>query len=434
MAVTGAQLIQAIERREISYSTDLQNDLDASQATVSRLLKAAGRRVYRLGKGRNTRYSLLHPLFTIQPLYRIDPSGVPEQLAEIAPLINDRYALKADCPQAWLTGLNGTSLFDSLPYFLDDLRPQGFLGRRIAQQLGAPYPADPRRWSPTQVLIYLLEYGADLPGDLILGNRALATATRPPQETPVDNYPQLAEQVLSGPVPGSSAGGEQPKFTAFGQAGHVIVKFSPRGGGPEAIRWRDILIAEHHAGQALREAGLEAADSRLYDFDGRTFLEVGRFDREGALGRQPMISLASINAEFSGEGHDWVAALRQLVQMQLVDEADLQTASHAQLFGQWIGNTDMHLGNLSFRPKENGFHLLPLYDMAPMRWAPVRGELPQDTTLAPPVRDHRDKEAWFKTGKLALEYWHRLSNEECLSSEFRHVSAQVRQWVKARLG
>jgi len=363
-----------------------------------------------------------------------DPAGVPEQLAEISPLVHSRYAVRAGRPQTWLTGLDGTGLFDDLPYFLDDLRPQGFLGRQIARQLGAPWPADPRRWTATQVLTYLMEYGGDLPGDLVLGNRVLTTATRPPQETSVDNYPGLAEQVLSGPVPGSSAGGEQPKFTAFGAAGHVLVKFSPHGRGPEAIRWRDILIAEHHAGQVLRGAGLDVADSRLYDLDGRMFLEVVRFDREGALGRHPMISLASIDAEFAGEGQDWIATLRQLVQTKLVDQADLQTASQAQLFGQWIGNTDMHLGNLSFRPEENGFRLLPLYDMAPMRWAPMRGELPQDLVLTPPVRDPDNEEPWFRIGALAIEYWRRLADEERLSPTFRAVTDQIRRWTEVRLG
>ena len=433
MAVTSEQLIQALEQRGIAYSADLQDYLGASQATVSRLLKTAGRRVYRLGRGRNTRYSLLHSLFTVQPLYRLDPAGAPEQLADIAPLIHDRYDVQPRRPQSWLAGLNGTGLFDSLPYFLDDLRPQGFLGRQIARQLGAPYPADPRRWNATQVLTYLLEYGADLPGDLVLGNRALTAATRRPRETAVDEYPTLAEQVLSGAVPGSSAGGEQPKFTAYGHAGHVMVKFSPRGSNPEATRWRDMLIAEHHASQVLRGAGLEAAENRLRDLDDRMFLEVLRFDREGALGRHPAISLASIDAEFSGEGHDWVVSLRQLLQMKLVDETDLEKVTYAQLFGQWIGNTDMHLGNLSFRPEANGFRLLPLYDMAPMRWAPVRGELPGDTTLTPPVRDPKTEALWFKSGALASEYWRTLAGENRLSPAFRTIAHKTRQWIESIL-
>ncbi|HFD87993.1 MAG TPA: type II toxin-antitoxin system HipA family toxin YjjJ [Gammaproteobacteria bacterium] len=434
MAATTNQLLQAIERRGIAYSSDLQKDLGASQATVSRLLKASGKRIYRLGKGRNTRYSLLHPLFRIQPLFRIHPDGVPEQVAEIAPLIHDRYAVQPRRPQAWLTGLNGTGLFDDLPYFLDDLRPQGFLGRQIARQLGPPWPADPRRWSATQVLTYLTEHGADLPGDLVLGQHALESAILPSRERSVEDYPGLAEQVLNGPVPGSSAGGEQPKFTAFGPAGHVLVKFSPRGSGPEATRWRDILIAEHHAGQRLQEAGLAAAGSRLYELDGRLFLEVERFDREGALGRHPVISLASIDAEFVGEGQDWIATLRQLVQMKLANPADLEAASQARLFGQWIGNTDMHLGNLSLRPAENGFRLLPFYDMAPMRWAPVRGELPGDPTLIPPARDPDCEPAWFGSGTLATQYWRRLAEEERLSTAFRHLADQLRRQIEPLTG
>jgi hypothetical protein len=170
-----------------------------------------------------------------------------------------------------------------------------------------------------------------------------------------------------------------------------------------------------------------------YGLDGRMFLEVMRFDREGALGRHPMISLAGIDAEFSGEGHDWVAT-RQLVQTKLVNMADLQTARHAQLFGQWIGNTDMHLGNLSFRPEANGFRLLPLYDMAPMRWAPVRGELPRHPALTPPVRDPDNKESWFKSGALAMEYWRQLADTEHLSTTFRAIADETRLWAEDRLG
>ncbi len=60
MAITEAQLLQALERRGIAYSFDLQNDLDTSQATVSRLLKAAGGRIYRLGKGQ---FHIFHLFF-----------------------------------------------------------------------------------------------------------------------------------------------------------------------------------------------------------------------------------------------------------------------------------------------------------------------------------------------------------------------------------
>jgi serine/threonine protein kinase HipA of HipAB toxin-antitoxin module len=51
----------------------------------------------------------------------------------------------------------------------------------------------------------------------------------------------------------------------------------------------------------------------------------------------------------------------------------VDTAAQAFLFGQFIGNTDMHFGNLSFfvdnvaRPR---FEVAPIYDMLPMMWRP----------------------------------------------------------------
>jgi hypothetical protein len=49
---------------------------------------------------------------------------------------------------------------------------------------------------------------------------------------------------MNGAIPGSSAGGEQPKFTAYcgERSAHVIVKFSPLGDDAVARRWRDILV------------------------------------------------------------------------------------------------------------------------------------------------------------------------------------------------
>jgi hypothetical protein len=62
-----------------------------------------------------------------------------------------------------------------------------------------------------------------------------------------------------GEAPGSSAGGEQPKFTTYAEtpAGprHLIVKFSEREPSPVTERWRDLLLNAH------RRAGLPATQS-----------------------------------------------------------------------------------------------------------------------------------------------------------------------------
>lgn len=58
---------------------------------------------------------------------------------------------------------------------------------------------------------------------------------------------------MSGIIPGSSAGGTQPKFTAFCSAisVHVIVKFLPKGNNVVSQQWCDILITEFHATETL---------------------------------------------------------------------------------------------------------------------------------------------------------------------------------------
>jgi hypothetical protein len=58
---------------------------------------------------------------------------------------------------------------------------------------------------------------------------------------PAQDYPRLALQALGSAAPGSSAGGEQPKFGAVTHGAPVLVKFSPAGDAPADQRWRDLL-------------------------------------------------------------------------------------------------------------------------------------------------------------------------------------------------
>lgn len=116
-------------------------------------------------------------------------------------------------------------------------------------------------------------------------------------------YPQLAERALKGETVGSSAGGEQPKFTTA--AAHdqtdepvaVIVKFSPDIGTAGGRRWGNLLIAEHIALATLRDNAILAAVSSILVADNRIFLESVRFDRVGRFGRTPMVSLSGLVGE-----------------------------------------------------------------------------------------------------------------------------------------
>jgi len=412
-------------------SRELQQRLGLSQPSVSRLLRRAGEQVARIGKGPATRYARATSLFGTPrrtlPLFRIDGEGLIEELATLRALADGRYLVEAERPEPWLLGDAGSGLFDGVPYFLHDLRPAGFLGRQLARRLAAEWgvPQDPRDWGEMEIGRYLLGRGDDLPGDLVLGEAAVdRIGQREVVAAERAAYPGLAEAALRDEAPGSSAAGEQPKFAVFQrEAGHVIVKFSPAGTSPEATRWRDLLRAESHALGLLQRQGFEAATAAIHDIGGRLFLESCRFDRVGLEGRAAAISLGMVDAEFAGEGHGWARTARSLCERGLLDEGDRRRLVWLEAFGGWIGNTDMHLGNVSLCPSDKGFRLLPVYDMLPMALAPVRGELPT-RQLRPPVRSATHEDLWLSAGRAAVDYWRALASDLHASDGFRAASEQ----------
>ncbi|MDQ1258828.1 MAG: hypothetical protein QG643_652, partial [Pseudomonadota bacterium] len=281
-----ASILQALRRQGGALSSaELQTALGVSQPTVSRALAPliqAGA-VQKVGAARKQRYVLPRTVRDVGrsvPIMRINAQGQPSPFGRMVPLSSGAV---------WVDEEDGLSKrFDGLPWFLDDMRPQGFMGRTFASahpelQLGN----DPRFWSDDDVLRALALCGDDLPGNLVVGEAAFARFHSLPQRarsaaSPAD-YPVLADAAMQGSMGGSSAGGEQPKFcTILGEgdgARHVLVKFSPAGDAPTDQRTRDLLVCEHLALQTLASAGIAAATSRIHTGAGRVLLEVERFDR-----------------------------------------------------------------------------------------------------------------------------------------------------------
>jgi len=268
----------------------------------------------------------------------------------------------------------------------------------------------------------LVAHGDDVVGNLLLGDFARDRFIDAPAPLPVDpaQYPALAEAAERGDLPGSSAGGEQPKFPAFsGQ--HVLVKFSSAADNPVTRRWRDLLAAEQIAAQVLREAGIAAANSRLIDSGGRCFLEVERFDRVGPHGRRALHSLSSVEAEFVGDASSpWPLLAAQLAAQNIITIEAAAGAALLHAFGTLIGNTDMHHGNLSF-VSEHGrpYQLAPAYDMLPMAFAPRSGgSLPDHL---PPARLHPSVEAetWRRALALADQFIGSIDGDRRLSDDWR---------------
>ncbi|MDD2335219.1 MAG: type II toxin-antitoxin system HipA family toxin YjjJ [Geobacteraceae bacterium] len=411
-------------------SKEIQVHTGLSQTAVARQLRNMGNGVIKLQYGRTPRYALTRNAFGGDdklPLSMVDAHGNTVLAAYLRPLAHGGYYVESATgmpPLLLRESQNG--LYKDLPYFLFDLTPQGFLGRQIAEEMSnqnSDFPADPRYWNTNHIGRYLVSNGDDLPGNFKFGEQALLRVRRKPVYTSEDDYPALAESVMSGVIPGSSAGGEQPKFTAFcgNRMAHVIVKFSPQGDSDVARRWRDILITEYHATEAIHAKDFPAAETRLIEKSGRLFLESQRFDRAGEYGRMSMISLQSIDAEFTGLGSGWPQVLDALHKKDLVSWQHVFDVECLWYFGRLINNTDMHLGNLSLAIEGNVFRLLPLYDMCSMGFAPKSGgEVPPFSFVpSEPRRINLSESGAAHIKDMASDFWNRVASDERISIEFK---------------
>jgi len=399
---------------------------------MSRLVANAGQRVLRLGAGRSTRYTLAVELFGVEGeigLFEIDEAGIVHEFASLRRAATGAYVVSGRDLPFWALGASGDGVFGDLPYFLVDLRPAGFLGRLAARQVGPELgaPNDPRDWTSEQIGRYLMRSGADLPGNVVLGERAAETANRATFTEVRDRgtrYPELVQRNLNEENPGSSAQGEQPKFLAHAEkAGHVIVKYTEPLDAAAGRRWADLLVAEEHALRILGENDFATAEAQTFHFGDRVYLESRRFDRSGRRGRRPAFSLGLVDAEYAGSGSGWSRMAAGLRAASLLDETSYRQVVWLETFGHWIGNTDMHSGNVSLQPLTASFALCPVYDMLPMRLARPTEAL-ATTDLAPPIRRPANEAIWEDAARVAQTYWERLGDEASVSDEFRRFAAR----------
>jgi hypothetical protein len=436
-------LEQALRERGTATASELVRALGVSQPTLSRLISSLGSRVVRMGRARATRYGLSRDVARAGhrwPLYHIDPEGHAHPLGHLHALHDDAFHfVPTRALPALLHGDFADGLFPGLPWFLDDQRPQGFIGRAFARRVAGDIGAsdDLAAWRTDDVLLALLRHGHDNPGELVLGEGALQAAQRRiaapeaavPSAERQTRYPILANAAIAGEDIGSSAGGEQPKFAVTLREGEawrpVIVKFSDRTDTPGARRWADLLVCEHLASQALRQAGLDAAHNALLEADGRVFLESTRFDRTPALGRRGLVSLAALDAGFYGHGRiAWSRFAPQLERDGWLSPEDARHLRLAGWFGELIANTDMHLGNASLLLADTRPLLLaPIYDMLPMRFRPAsNGEVVTRLYTAPiPLPEERDD--WTAIAPAALGFWQRVADDARISPTMRELAS-----------
>src|SRR5690606_20963868 len=135
------------------------------------------------------------------------------------------------------------------PYFLQDLRPEGFLGWAFARSYGRHLglAEDPREWTEEDALQALSRFGVDPSGNHIIGSAALElylneqkNPREPLQEAHVPpGYSELADKAVALDIRNSLVPGKFPKFTALrevdGIFARVLVKFSGLDDSPSSV-------------------------------------------------------------------------------------------------------------------------------------------------------------------------------------------------------
>lgn len=407
--------------------------LGVAQPSVSRLLRKIPE-VIPFGAARARKYALARPVPGADqpiPVAEISADGELHAIGSLHALQGGWYGFM------WL-GSHAYRLYQGLPFFLSDLRPQGFLGRaEPLRHADLELPKDVLQWSAEHFLKYVCRRGENAPGNLVFGNEAQARYLLERRDwrdaviavgDRMTRYPQLAQAAMRGDPPGSSAGGEQPKFT--GVVGrdadtneHVIVKFSPPVDSANGRRWADLLICEHLALNVLAANGIAASRTTILESEGRVFLEVVRFDRQGMFGRLPMVTFSALDGDLGMADQSWSAVAQTLCAQNQLPAEDVRTVEILDLYGALIGNEDKHHGNIAVSwTFDERFRLLPCYDMLPMLYRPnTHGEIVQREWSIVSTKKLQLVHLPL-CFRMAQEFWNRVLADPRISPGFKELA------------
>ena len=386
-----------------------------------RLVRDAGSDVVRIGRGRATQYGWRQTWPTLDssrfPLFRITEAGSPVSAGELVTL--------AARQSVWMPA---GAVSDGLPIALVDARPSGFLGRHFAVvHADLRLPSRLADWSDHHTLVAMSRRGEDLPGNLIIGEesfarwQALENISRSR-----DDYSALADATIAGHPPGSSAGGERPKFGVRVDGRHMLVKFAARGRTGDAVarRWCDLIILEGIALEALGSRAIPAAHTRVVETPSHWFLESERFDRVGERGRIAVLSLAALHDDLADS---WARAASSLLEAGRVTDEDARRLRWLDAFGALIGNTDRHQYNMLFFNEGSSLRLAPAFDQVSMLYAPTAdGQVPPRVFVVPRVTSDT-LDVWDEARSAACEFWSRGGDDARLSDDARIFCARNAQ-------
>ncbi len=397
---------------------ELVEALGVSRVTLMKAYEREADQVLRFGRARRTRYAARRILTGSDtdefPVFRVDEAGSLGPAGELVTL--------EATESVWLPD---DTIIDGLPPEMHDAAPKGFLGRSYARHhadLGLP--DDVTNWSNNHILIALSRRGEDLPGNLLIGRESFDRFQQLQHEVhTVDDFRRLSDAAIAGEHGGSSAGGEQPKFTVFTDGHHRIVKFATDA-SDNARRWQDLLLLEHVALQTLQNAGIDAAQTDLVDMDGLRCLVVDRFDRVGETGRRQVVTLTAASENVAGS---WTDSAEEMHRRGELSDDGLHRIALLDAFGSLIANTDRHHYNVSLYPTDSGYEVAPAFDQLPMAYAPpASGNLRNDAIRQPHAAANTFG-VWDEARGIAAEFWRRAEDQQLSESMRRIVRAHRRR-------
>ncbi len=135
-----------------------------------------------------------------------------------------------------------------------------------------------------------------------------------------------------------------------------------------------------------------------------------------------MLSGTAVDMQFGGVGEHWARLGDALLKAGVIAASESETLGLWSTFGRLIGNSDMHLGNVSFMTEDyRTFTLAPAYDMLPMRWAPLAtGEIVA-RELEIPMRSWVPR-SFGLAADMAEDFWTRVCDCEWLEGRWSGIA------------
>src|SRR5690554_5840410 len=181
-SATLADLLALLASGQAVRASRILRELGISRPVLSRLVREADDQVLRVGRARATAYvaRASSDAGSTWPLWRMRPDATLEELGTVYLLRGERFQFLPEGDRPNLTRPVHTvpGHFPGLPWFLDDLRPQGFLGRSLAHRRGPQLgvPVDLNRWQLRDTLLAITRTGGTAIGDLLLGSHSAELA------------------------------------------------------------------------------------------------------------------------------------------------------------------------------------------------------------------------------------------------------------------